>query len=447
MVTSDTTVAFTTTGDAAPLAGGTTYFLVAAVATSELIVNRTDEDDDISGFGWSIADGSRYASTGSDWTDGTDSILMRVDGYEKVLDICDRSWRVHEAIVAATPSQDSCELVSVDEMAAITDLPFQPGFRSPPPTLPLYNTLKPRDFDGLTGLQTLDLSNAGLFVNFNQCDREALDPKFCWYGMLDPLVNLVELDLSSDYSSGAGGVPNEIAGHLPEGLFSDLSNLETLRLRQTKLWGRFADGVFAGLGNLRELDLRGYAYVWLDRCANGEPVHYPSPSYNDPNTDPECAARGHGEALNPRYGSPLAFEPLVSLETYNHDIRAPYATGNWSAPLTEPTGLGAVVSKIPTAQGGHTTVTLVWSPPEDTPGIGSATGTTATFPMTGYHFMSVIYALLQAPNWWRTSTATLISRRVWARTCSITQTAPTETSTSATTAVGSMVPGRRGSTG
>ena len=62
------------------LAAETTYFVVAAPETGSLTVSHAEGDGDASDFGWSIADGSRYASTGSDWADRTYSMSMRVDG-------------------------------------------------------------------------------------------------------------------------------------------------------------------------------------------------------------------------------------------------------------------------------------------------------------------------------------------------------------------------------
>ena len=74
-----TTVAFTAPAGST-LAPETTYFLVAAADSGAADVLRTDSDSDVSGFGWSIADGSRYAATGADWADTTYSLSMAVEG-------------------------------------------------------------------------------------------------------------------------------------------------------------------------------------------------------------------------------------------------------------------------------------------------------------------------------------------------------------------------------
>ena len=74
-----TAVAFTAPAGST-LAPATTYFLVAAADTGEVNVHTTTSDSDASDFGWSIADGGRYASTGSNWADRTYSISMKVEG-------------------------------------------------------------------------------------------------------------------------------------------------------------------------------------------------------------------------------------------------------------------------------------------------------------------------------------------------------------------------------
>ena len=71
-----------------------------------------------------------------------------------LLDICDRSEKVRDKLLALTPSYDLCDGVSRFELAEITDLTF---------TTPIVIRLKNGDFDGLTGLERLDLSGQGLF--------------------------------------------------------------------------------------------------------------------------------------------------------------------------------------------------------------------------------------------------------------------------------------------
>ena len=214
-----------------------------------------------------------------DWTDGQTVDVKLV----AVADICDRSWWVREKLLELTPTYDTCDAVLVEDLAAITELDFNGGAGYIP------GPIKEGDFDGLTGLRTLDLGGMGLF-----------------------------------WVESAGG---QLSRDLSGGLFSDLTNLETLRLNHNSFYPRLADDAFLGLGNLRELDLRGFSKAEHDRCWSSElgapaPREYP---------------------WNPRTVSPFAFAPLTSLETYNWDADfdtshiagydytpAPYATNNFS---------------------------------------------------------------------------------------------------------------------
>ena len=124
------------------------------------------------------------------------------------MDICGRSWLAREAILEATPAEDSCDAVSAAEMAALTVLDLSDAYdRSQPPNQ-FTVQLKAGDFDGLEGLVTLDASST------------------------------------------------QIRGRLPEGLFADLSALTVLRLKDNNLWPRLSAGVFEGLEGLTELDVR-----------------------------------------------------------------------------------------------------------------------------------------------------------------------------------------------
>ena len=64
------------------LAASTTYFLAVRTTTSDFSVFRNDDNGETSAFGWTIADGTRYASTGSNWADRDYSLLMRIEGSE-----------------------------------------------------------------------------------------------------------------------------------------------------------------------------------------------------------------------------------------------------------------------------------------------------------------------------------------------------------------------------
>ena len=135
--------------------------------------------------------------------------------------VCGRTAIVADAIVAATPAQDSCATVSPADMAALTelDLPSRPGFYS----------LKVGDFAGLDSLTTLDLSDTFL---------QSLPS-----GAFDGLGGLYELNLS-DTSLRS----------LPSGAFDGLDSLTRLYLNDTSL-DSLPGGVFAGLTSLITLDL------------------------------------------------------------------------------------------------------------------------------------------------------------------------------------------------
>ena len=177
--------------------------------------------------------------------------------------ICDRTWWVRDRLLELTPSQDTCNAVSEVELAAIETLDF-PGISG-------GTFLKAGAFDGLTGLTELDLSGVGIAV------IEVGDGRF--------------------------------SGQLRGAIFAGLDNLETLRLRDNKLFPRISDDAFEGLGNLRKLDLRGFSrnpagkISGLGKCW----------------TDEEKARIHPKFPWDPRGGTPMAFAPLTSLETYNVD--------------------------------------------------------------------------------------------------------------------------------
>ena len=209
-----------------------------------------------------------------EWMDG-DTLDVKLVA---VADICDRSWWVRNKLLELTPTYDTCDAVPVRDLAAITELDFN-GYGG---------VLREGDFDGLTGLRTLDLGGIGIRM-------------------------IIYRDRTTTVLRG--------------GLFSDLTNLETLRLNDNGFYPRLADDAFLGLGNLRELDLRGFSKSEIEGCPISgleapAPREYP---------------------WNPRTGSPFAFAPLTSLETYNWDADfdtshiagydytpAPYATNNFS---------------------------------------------------------------------------------------------------------------------
>ena len=184
------------------------------------------------------------------------------------INVCDRTWWVRNKIVELTPADDTCDSVATSDLASITEMDFNGNGGA---------HLKEGDFDGLTGLQTLDLSDIGI-------------------GRIE-------------YDSGGG------SSRLKAGIFDELSSLEVLNLSQNRFYPRIDDGAFNGLGNLTELDVRGFSRnpggrTGEDKDGEGLGICWSN----------EDKAHLHPEyPWNPRLGSPLAFAPLTSLQTYNYD--------------------------------------------------------------------------------------------------------------------------------
>ena len=135
-------------------------------------------------------------------------------------------------------------------------------------------------------------------------------------GAFDGLTGLTELDLSGVGIAVIEVGDGRFSGQLRGAIFSGLDNLETLRLRDNKLFPRISDDAFEGLGNLRKLDLRGFSRNPAGRRGN--------PAGEDERlgrcwTDEEKARIHPKFPWDPRGGTPMAFAPLTSLETYNVD--------------------------------------------------------------------------------------------------------------------------------
>ena len=310
------------------LAARTTYFLVierANVNTStiELITTDTHGEDPGAAAGWSVGDGAHhYVSANTPpWEHSSSSanLIIWLQGtvHNNPGDVCDRTWWVQNKIVQLTPADDTCATVAENELAAITELDFNGNGSA---------HLKVGDFDGLTGLEELDLSDIGI-GNVN-------------------------------YDNGG-------TGRLKAGLFDELSSLEVLNLSYNNFYPRIDDDAFDGLGNLTEIDLRGFSR---------------NPAGTNGNAELDCwsnvdkARRRAQYPWNARLGSPLAFEPLTSLVTYNYDAdfdtrvsgydyspRA-YATNNYKQPPAAPTGLSTSVSD-------DNEVTITWTAPSGVSGI------------------------------------------------------------------------------
>ena len=149
-----------------------------------------------------------------------------------LIDICDRSAAVADAIVAATASFDYCHMLSPVDMAAITelDLTGKSGYG-----------LKLGDFAGLPNLEVLNLSGYILSGhNWNQLP----------VGLFDGLDSLEVLDLSDTLLDSTA---------VPVGVFDGLDSLEILRIANAGYEGRginFVDeDIFSGLNTLRGLDV------------------------------------------------------------------------------------------------------------------------------------------------------------------------------------------------
>ena len=213
-------------------------------------------------------------------------------------DICARTAQVTAAILAATPGADTCDSVSWQDMAAITELRIR---------VTGTQTLRPADLDGLAGLERLDLSGSYLgalagdafdnLASLTELDLSDAGLDSLPDGIFDSLDGLIELDLSHNRHLQAGNWHPDI--------FAGLHSLETLRLNNMSYRGRgitfvnngFYNNLFDGLDSLTELDVR-------------------------PST--------------PHLGAPLAFVPLTSLTTYNG---APY-----TRPAAAPRNLTAAMS-------------------------------------------------------------------------------------------------------
>ena len=184
------------------------------------------------------------------------TVDVELDVFE-LIDICDRTAAVADAIVAATASFDFCHMVSPSDLPAITELDLtgrtgyglKAGDFAGLPNLEVlnlsgyslgghtWNQLPVGLFDGLDSLEVLDLSDTNL-LNLNR-------------GIFGGLDTLIELDLSDTLLQGNA---------VPVGVFDGLDSLEILRIANAGYLGRgikFVDeDIFRGLNTLRELDVR-----------------------------------------------------------------------------------------------------------------------------------------------------------------------------------------------
>ena len=333
-----------------------------AVDLSGIIDADGVPDDEQFSYQWSVNDGGGdidiAGATGSNYSpvvsDVGKTLKVRVSfhdrlGYHEnltsaataevasVTNICDRTDRVRNKLLALTPSKDNCGSVSASELVEITELDLSGR----------VNALQVGDFDGLTGLTRLDLSDNLLYHLLNRDGSWPIDK-------YSPTSNLPDL-------------------------FADLTSLEYLSLRNNSLLPRLPDDSFKNMANLRELDLRGFSrenggipYNGYQSGGGSGGRRYLGACWTN-----EQKARIHPEyPWNPREGSPGAFAPLTSLETYNYDadfntdhisgynyIPAPYAANNYTQPMPAPQNL-----QVSKSDGGYT---LTWGAP---PGASGITG-------------------------------------------------------------------------
>lgn len=154
--------------------------------------------------------------------------------------ICGRTQEVQNAILTEVQITDStviCSTVTKEHLAGITELDLSyEALLTPPYTAAAITALQEGDFDGLSGLTSLDLRQVPLF---SQLQGISVLPE----NLFKDLTSLTTLDLSRNSLSS-----------VPAGLFDRLSSLETLNLRTNSL-ATLPEDVFEGLSNLRRLDL------------------------------------------------------------------------------------------------------------------------------------------------------------------------------------------------
>ena len=159
--------------------------------------------------------------------------------------VCDRTAPIRDALVEAAGKP--CGEIGAEDLAAIRTL--APDFLG-------AGRLARGDFDGLTGLVSLDLSQEHLMGwapgTFDGLTRlVSLDLRYNYFRTLEPgafdgLPNLVFLDLQGTWLTT-----------LKPGAFRGLSNVQELNFRGTDLTV-LAAGTFEGLSNLRLLDFSGW---------------------------------------------------------------------------------------------------------------------------------------------------------------------------------------------
>ena len=187
-----------------------------------------------------------------------------------IVNICDRTEQVRDAILAILRDVSDCAAVTDSDLNSVR-------------YLYLYDeeiaALQAGDFQGLVNLAELDLGNNSLSELPDGVFEGLANLKGLWLdtrslselpdGVFDDLANLERLWLSGNSLSGLpDGVFDDLANlkrlwldynslsELPEDVFDGLANLERLDLNDNSL-SELPDGVFDGLSNLEWLDLTG----------------------------------------------------------------------------------------------------------------------------------------------------------------------------------------------
>ena len=161
--------------------------------------------------------------------------------------VCDRQPAVRDAIVAKVSAASTCAAVTDAQVNAIGSLDLSGEG---------IGALRKSDFEGLTSLQTLDLSGNALDHLpgdlFEHLDASMRTLKLNGNplgalpaGVFDGLTGIRTLDLA-----------NTGLTELPAGLFADLNRLETLRLVENRLRAFPAAALADVAGTLEELFMR-----------------------------------------------------------------------------------------------------------------------------------------------------------------------------------------------
>ena len=159
--------------------------------------------------------------------------------------ICDRTQQVQDAIVAAVSDKTTCGAITTTDLAGVASLSVTDDSS--------LTALKTGDFDGLTGLTTLTLTNNGLtglpadvfdeLSSLTELNLSGNDLSSLPAGVFDKLTSLTKLQMNvNDLSS------------LPAGVFDELTSLTLLGLNSNLLSSLLAD-VFDKLTSLQVLAL------------------------------------------------------------------------------------------------------------------------------------------------------------------------------------------------